>query len=133
MIGRKSAAVDLDGAGVNEACRAIDPGDDTITSWTINWGDGTAPDTGTATVDTPGATSIEALCKDLGIGPEQTLKTLIVEGDDGPVALVIRGDHELNAVKAQKLPGVASPLVMADDKTIRKATGSAAARAKRFS
>ena len=39
--------------------------------------------------------------------------------DDGPVALVLRGDHELNAVKAQKLAGVASPLTMADADTIR--------------
>jgi prolyl-tRNA synthetase len=76
------------------------------------------------TVDTPGATSIEALCKDLGIGPEQTLKTLIVEGDDHPVAFVLRGDHELNAIKAARLPGVRSPLTMADGKTIFEATGA---------
>jgi prolyl-tRNA synthetase len=38
----------------------------------------------------------------------QTLKTLIVVGTDGPVALVLRGDHELNEIKAQKLPGVAA-------------------------
>jgi prolyl-tRNA synthetase len=77
-------------------------------------------------IATPGVKTIADLCKLLGIEPAQTVKTLIVEGDDGPVALVVRGDHELNAVKAQKLPGVASPLVMADDKTIREATGSAA-------
>jgi prolyl-tRNA synthetase len=77
-------------------------------------------------IATPGVKTIADLCKLLDVEPSQTVKTLIVEGDDGPVALVIRGDHELNAVKAQKLPGVASPLVMADDKTIRKATGSAA-------
>ena len=77
-------------------------------------------------IATPGVHTIADLCKLLDIEPSQTVKTLIVEGDDGPVALVIRGDHELNAVKAQKLPGVSSPLVMADDKTIREATGSAA-------
>ncbi len=77
-------------------------------------------------IATPGVKTIADLCKLLDIEPSQTIKTLIVEGDDGPVALVLRGDHELNAVKAQKLPGVASPLVMADDKTIRDATGSAA-------
>ena len=76
-------------------------------------------------IATPGLKTIADLCELLGIEPSQTIKTLIVEGDDGPVALVLRGDHELNAVKAQKLPGVASPLVMADDKTIRAATGSA--------
>jgi prolyl-tRNA synthetase len=74
-------------------------------------------------VETPGARSIDALCKMLDVTPQQTLKTLIVEGTDGPVALALRGDHELNAVKAQKVPGVASPLTMADAETIRKATG----------
>ena len=49
----------------------------------------------------------------------QTLKTLIVAGTDGPVALVLRGDHELNEIKAQKLPGVASPLTFATDAAIR--------------
>jgi prolyl-tRNA synthetase len=75
-------------------------------------------------IATPDTRTIEALCALLGVGPEKTLKTLIVEGTDGPVALALRGDHELNAVKAQKLPGVASPLTMADAETIRKATGS---------
>jgi len=77
-----------------------------------------------AKIATPDTRTIEALCALLGVGPEKTLKTLIVEGTDGPVALALRGDHELNAVKAQKLPGVASPLTMADAETIRKATGS---------
>ncbi len=74
-------------------------------------------------VATPGAGSIEALCDMLGVTPAQTLKTLIVEGTDGPVALALRGDHELNAVKAQKLKGVASPLTMAAPATIIEATG----------
>ena len=75
---------------------------------------------------TPGVKTIADLCDMLGIGPEQTIKTLIVEGTDDPVALILRGDHELNAVKAQKLGGVASPLTMADDATIRKAMGAGA-------
>jgi len=75
-------------------------------------------------VPTPGIRTIADLCKFLGVGPEQTIKTLIVEGTDGPVAVVLRGDHDLNAVKAQKIDGIASPLTMADAETIRKATGS---------
>ena len=67
----------------------------------------------------------------LGIGAEQTIKTLIVEGTDGPVALVVRGDHELNAVKAQKIDAVASPLTMADDAAIRNACGAPAGSKKR--
>ena len=73
---------------------------------------------------TPGVKTIEDLCDMLGIAAEQTIKTLVVEGTDGPVALILRGDHELNAVKAQKLDGVASPLTMADPGTIIKATGA---------
>jgi len=74
-------------------------------------------------IETPGARTIEALRKFIGITAEQTLKTLIVEGEDQPVALVLRGDHELNAVKAQKVPGVATPLTMADTETVRRVTG----------
>jgi len=74
-------------------------------------------------VATPGAKTMAAVCEFLGVDVEKTLKTLIVEGTEGPVALVLRGDHELNTVKAQKIPGVASPLTMADHAAIRSATG----------
>ncbi|MGB5739307.1 MAG: proline--tRNA ligase [Woeseia sp.] len=74
-------------------------------------------------VSTPGARSIEAICKLLKVTPEQTLKTLIVDGDDGPVALVLRGDHDLNMIKAAKLPGVSDPLALADGDSVRRATG----------
>jgi len=77
-------------------------------------------------IATPGVKTIEDLCKLLDIEASQTIKTLIVDGTDGPIALVLRGDHELNAVKAQKLEGIGKPLTMAEDKTIREATGSAA-------
>ncbi|MGB5690207.1 MAG: proline--tRNA ligase [Woeseiaceae bacterium] len=75
-------------------------------------------------IPTPGIKTIDDLCQLLGIAAEQTVKTLVVEGTDGPVALILRGDHELNAVKAQKLAGVASPLTMADPSTIWKAIGA---------
>ena len=74
-------------------------------------------------IETPGARTIEALSKFIGITAEDTLKTLIVEGVEQPVALVLRGDHELNAIKAQKIPGVATPLTMADSETVRRVTG----------
>jgi prolyl-tRNA synthetase len=73
-------------------------------------------------VSTPSTKTIEALCELLDVAPEQTVKTLIVAGDDGPVALVLRGDHSLNAIKAARIPGVTSPLQMADADDIRKAT-----------
>jgi prolyl-tRNA synthetase len=83
-----------------------------------------APGAPMARVPTPGAKSIEQLCELLQVSPRQCLKTLIVAGSEGaPVALLIRGDHELNAVKAQKLPGVASPLRMASAAEIKAATG----------
>ncbi|MEE8427488.1 MAG: proline--tRNA ligase, partial [Woeseiaceae bacterium] len=74
-------------------------------------------------VATPDARTIEALSKMLKIEPHQTLKTLIVDGTAQPIALALRGDHELNAVKAQKIPGVASPLTMADAESVRRVTG----------
>jgi prolyl-tRNA synthetase len=60
----------------------------------------------------------------LGIESSRMLKTLIVAGSDGGlVALVLRGDHELNAVTAQKAAGVASPLRMADATRIAATLG----------
>ena len=76
-------------------------------------------------ISTPGARSIADLSAQLDKPPHQLLKTLIVAGEDSPIALALRGDHELNAIKAEKLPGVASPLQMADGDMIRKATGAA--------
>ncbi|MEE3236294.1 MAG: proline--tRNA ligase [Pseudomonadota bacterium] len=75
-------------------------------------------------ISTPNCRTIEELVTFLDITPQQTLKTLIVDGDDGPIALVLRGDHELNTIKAEKIPGVASPLTMSDPETILKATDS---------
>jgi prolyl-tRNA synthetase len=76
-------------------------------------------------VPTPGAHTIEQLSALLSVPASSCLKTLIVEGSDGtPVALLLRGDHELNAFKAQKLPGVASPLRMASAAAVQAATGS---------
>jgi prolyl-tRNA synthetase len=85
-----------------------------------------APGQALARVPTPGAHTIEQLATLLGVPATRCLKTLIVNGSDGvPVALLLRGDHELNAVKAQKLPGVANPLRMASAGAIQAATGSA--------
>ena len=74
-------------------------------------------------ISTPGVKTIEALCQFLSIGKEKTLKTLIVEGSDGPVALLLRGDHALNSVKAQKIPGVATPLTLASPEAVVKLAG----------
>ena len=76
-------------------------------------------------VPTPNTRTIAELSALLGVSPAQCVKTLLVEGSGGDVvALVIRGDHELNAVKSQKLAGVASPLRMAGAERVRAATGA---------
>ncbi len=83
-----------------------------------------APGTALETVDTPGQHSIEAVAAFLGTPAERCLKTLVVDGRDGGlVALVLRGDHELNAVKAQRLEAVAAPLRLADAGRIEAAIG----------
>ena len=73
-------------------------------------------------VATPGARTIDDVARQLDVVPARILKTLVVAGEDGPVALVLRGDHELNALKAEKLPGVAAPLQLAGEDAVRAAT-----------
>jgi prolyl-tRNA synthetase len=76
-------------------------------------------------VATPGARTIAELARQLNVAPARCVKTLIVAGSDGEaVALVVRGDHELNAVKAQKLPGVATPLTLASAEQVLRVSGT---------
>lgn len=79
------------------------------------------------TVDTPGQHSIEEVCQFLNIDPSQCLKTLLVEGteENSVVALLLRGDHELNEIKAEQLPQIASPLHFATEDQVKAATGCA--------
>ncbi len=75
-------------------------------------------------VDTGEHKTIEDVAKFLGIAAEQHLKTLLVQGEDNAlVALVLRGDHQLNAIKAAQLDGVASPLQFADPGVIETTLG----------
>jgi prolyl-tRNA synthetase len=84
-----------------------------------------APTQALAKVHTPDTRTIAALCAYLDVEPARCVKTLLVDGaDGGVVALIVRGDHELNAIKAQKLAGVANPLRMASPERVRAATGS---------
>jgi len=79
---------------------------------------------GMAAVDTPDQHTIEEVSQFLNIKPTQSVKTLMVNGqDEGLVALVLRGDHTLNAIKAAKHPAVADPLQMADPVKIREQIG----------
>jgi prolyl-tRNA synthetase len=70
-------------------------------------------------IDTPNQHSIEELSQFLAIPATLCLKTLIVKGEEqGVVALLLRGDHELNKIKAEKIAGVASPLEFASEDEI---------------
>ncbi|MBI5781542.1 MAG: proline--tRNA ligase [Rhodocyclales bacterium] len=76
-------------------------------------------------VPTPGVKTIADLVDFLKIPVERTVKAIVVEGEDGaPVLLLLRGDHELNEIKAQKLPGIKNPLTFAEEAAIRAAFGA---------
>ncbi|MFQ5754622.1 MAG: proline--tRNA ligase [Acidiferrobacterales bacterium] len=84
-----------------------------------------APGAALEKVDTPGQHTIEAVSQFLGVDPAQTLKTLLVKGVGGVIALVVRGDHELNEIKAEKLPQVMKPLVLVTPGEVELAAGCA--------
>ncbi|RJG47624.1 proline--tRNA ligase [Motilimonas pumila] len=78
--------------------------------------------------DTPDAKTIEQLVEQFNLPITRTVKTLIVKAEEDAeaplVALIIRGDHELNEIKAEKLSQVAAPLTFADEEEIRAAIGA---------
>ena len=85
-----------------------------------------APDRDLRCVATPGVRSIADLCGFLDVTPQQCLKTLLVAGTETPaVALMLRGDHELNVHKAQQLDAVAAPLRMLSAAQVEAAAGVA--------
>ncbi|MEP7244750.1 MAG: proline--tRNA ligase [Gammaproteobacteria bacterium] len=75
-------------------------------------------------VATPGVRTIDDLVRCLSIPIEKTVKTLVFEGTDGLVAFLVRGDHQLNEVKASKLPQVKAPLKAAGAEQVRAAFGA---------
>jgi prolyl-tRNA synthetase len=89
-------------------------------------GDRAAPTMERAEVATPGVKTIDDLANFLSVDPDTTVKTLVVraEQDKELVALVLRGDHQLNGIKAEKLSGVACPLQMADEAEVRQVLGA---------
>lgn len=84
-----------------------------------------APAQAMQVVDTPNAKTIDEVSNFLNVSPSQTVKTLLVRSvanEDGKyslVALVLRGDHELNDIKAEKLPQVAAPLTFASEDEVK--------------
>jgi prolyl-tRNA synthetase len=79
-------------------------------------------------VDTPDQHSIDEVSRFLSVPASQCLKTLLVEGseENTVVALVLRGDHELNEIKAGNLDEVASPLHLVSDEQIKQVAGCSA-------
>ncbi|MEP4146672.1 MAG: proline--tRNA ligase [Halioglobus sp.] len=77
-------------------------------------------------VATPGVKTIEDLANFLSIDAAASVKTLVVKGEEEGqlVALVLRGDHKLNGIKAEKLAGIANPLQMAEEADVLKTLGA---------
>jgi prolyl-tRNA synthetase len=84
-----------------------------------------APSADMQSVDTPGQHSIDDVSSFLNINASQCLKTLLVDGSKQGevVALVLRGDHELNEIKTGHLQQVASPLCFASEEQVKKIAG----------
>ncbi|MBN3130169.1 proline--tRNA ligase [Pectobacterium brasiliense] len=79
-------------------------------------------------VDTPNAKTIAELVEQFTLSVEKTVKTLLVKATEESghklVALLVRGDHELNEIKAEKIAQVASPLTFATEEEIRATIGA---------
>jgi len=76
-------------------------------------------------VHTPGVKTIADLCAFLKIPAARTVKAVVVDGTDGkPVLLLVRGDHELNLVKAGKLAQVKQPVAFSSVEAIRARFGA---------
>ncbi|MFD2190086.1 proline--tRNA ligase [Pistricoccus aurantiacus] len=105
---------DSDYAANMEKAEALDPGTER-----------SAPREELRLMDTPDVRTIAALVEGHDLPIDKTLKTLMVHASDGGlIALLVRGDHELNEIKAENLPEVAAPLTMATEEEIRAVVGA---------
>ena len=75
-------------------------------------------------VATPNVATIAQAAEFLAVPVTQCLKALLVRGEHGPILIMLRGDHELNLIKAQKIPGAKQPLEFADDGEVLAAMGA---------
>lgn len=75
--------------------------------------------------ETPGLKTIDSLAEAMNIPATQQIKILLVKGEEGStVALLVRGDHNLNEIKAEKIDGILSPLTFETEEKIIELTGS---------
>ncbi|BEV72893.1 MULTISPECIES: proline--tRNA ligase [unclassified Paludibacterium] len=143
-LGLKSRAVAADtgsigGTGSHEFQVLADSGEDLIAfcpdsdyAANIELAEALAPATprpaaGAAmqSVSTPAIKTIAQLVDFLKVDIRQTVKAVVVEGAEGePVLMLVRGDHELNEIKAEKIAGIKKPLTMASPAAIRDAFGA---------
>ena len=82
-----------------------------------------SPQSALTRVDTPKQRTIDEISAFLQVSPQQCVKTIIVRGREGLVALCVRGDHEINEVKAQKLIELAGESELASEAEIEAAIG----------
>lgn len=87
-----------------------------------------APEAGMRTVETPDVKTIEEVTSFLNVEAKQVIKTLFILGEneakeDEIIALLVRGDHELNEIKVEKIKGISSPLTFASDDQIVETVG----------
>ena len=75
------------------------------------------------TIDTPTQKTIDEVCALLAVEPRQCIKTIIVRGTEGLVALCVRGDHEVNEIKAARLDEMPGESKLADEAEIVRAIG----------
>jgi len=83
-----------------------------------------APNAPLQRVETPRQKTINDVADFLKVSPRQCVKTLLVRGNDGLVALCLRGDHEINEVKAAKLAELPGESVLASEEEILAACGT---------
>jgi len=74
-------------------------------------------------VPTPGKKSVEEVAEYLGVKPTDLVKTIILSGEAGPVAVLVRGDHEVNPVKVRKITGD-DTLELAEPEDVQRITGA---------
>ena len=74
-------------------------------------------------IDTPTQKTVDEISAFAGVTPDRCIKTILVRGNDGLVALCLRGDHEINEVKAAKLAELPGESQLADEAEIVAATG----------
>lgn len=75
------------------------------------------------TVETPGKHTVEEVASFLGVEPTKLVKTMLYLADGQPIAVLVRGDHEVNEIKVQNITGALN-LELADPQTIRELTGA---------